>query len=155
MPFFAFSLDPLARDLAEIARRAVVRDASESLAQDLKPYDVRVLIVEPGIIDTSMAARISTDSEQSFYTSRNRMAALFRSSLQHATAPSLVADSIVALASGDSSQLRHPVGPDAAPFIAWRQAMSDEAWVAWGALDDDAWYAAVEADFGMDARPKA
>jgi len=31
--------------------------------------------------------------------------------------------------------------------------MSDEAWVAWGALDDDAWHAAVQADFGMNLRP--
>jgi len=137
------------------ASKFALEALSECLAQEVKPFNVRVFIVEPGIIDTSMAARISTDSEQSCYTSRNRMAALFRSSLQHATAPSLVADSVLAIATGDGSQLRHPVGPDAAPFIAWRQAMSDEAWVAWGALDDDAWYAAVEADFGMDARPRA
>lgn len=45
-------------------------------------------------------------------------------------------------------------GPDAEPFIAWRQAMSDEQWVEWGALDDDAWYDRVEADFGLDGRPK-
>jgi len=31
--------------------------------------------------------------------------------------------------------------------------MSDEEWVDWGALDDDAWYDRVKADFGMDARP--
>ena len=137
------------------ASKFALEALSESLAQELKPYGVRVLIVEPGIIDTSMAARISTDADGSKYPSRNRMAALFRSSLEHATAPSLVADTIVELATGDTTQLRHPVGPDAAPFIAWREAMSDEEWVAWGALDDDAWYAAVQADFGLDARPKS
>jgi hypothetical protein len=31
--------------------------------------------------------------------------------------------------------------------------MSDETWVDFGALDDDAWYDRVMADFGMDARP--
>jgi hypothetical protein len=31
--------------------------------------------------------------------------------------------------------------------------MSDEEWVDWGALDDDAWYERLKADFGMDARP--
>jgi len=137
------------------ASKFALEALSECLAQEVKPFNVRVLVVEPGIIDTSMAARISTDSAPSCYTSRNRMAAMFRSALQHPTAPSLVADSILAIATGDSSQFRHAVGPDAAPFIAWRQAMSDEAWVAWGALDDDAWYAAVEADFGMDARPRS
>jgi len=127
---------------------------SECLAQEVLPFNIRVAVVEPGIIDTSMATRISTESAPTHYPSRNRMAALFRSSLAQPTPPSLVADRIVEIADSDSTQLRHPVGPDAAPFIEWRQAMSDEEWVAWGALDDGAWYDRVEADFGLDARPK-
>ena len=75
--------------------------------------------------------------------------------LQTPVPPSLVAEKILEIAVGDTPQLRHPVGPDAAPFLDWRRAMSDEAWVALGALDDDAWYACIEADFGMDARPHA
>ncbi len=136
------------------ASKFALEALSECLAQEVKPFNVRVAVVEPGIIDTSMAARISNDSDESRYPHRNRMAALFRSSLQHPTSPTKVADKIVEIATGDTTQLRHPVGPDAAPFIAWREAMSDEEWVAWGALDDDAWYAAVQADFGLDARPK-
>lgn len=126
----------------------------ECLAQEVKPFNVRVAIVEPGIVDTSMAARISVDAKESCYPNQNRMAALFRKSLQHPTSPSLVADRIVEIATGDTTQLRHPVGPDAAPFIAWRQAMRDEDWIDWGAQGDDAWYAAIQADFGMDVRPE-
>lgn len=137
------------------ASKFALEALSECLAQEVKPFNVRVAVVEPGIIDTSMAARISNDSDGSRYPHRNRMAALFRSSLQHPTSPTKVADKIVEIATGDTTQLRHPVGPDAAPFMAWRKAMSDEEWVAWGALDDDAWYAAVQADFGLDARPKS
>ena len=59
------------------------------------------------------------------------------------------------IAVGDTDQLRHPVGPDAEPFLGWRRAMSDEAWIALGALDDEAWFARIEADFGMDARPQS
>ena len=40
-------------------------------------------------------------------------------------------------------------------MAAQRASLSDEAWVEWGALDDDAWYARLKADFGMDARPEA
>jgi hypothetical protein len=66
-----------------------------------------------------------------------------------------VAERILEIAVGGTWQLRHLVGPDAAPFLAWRQAMTDEEWVAFGALDDDAWYARVKADFGIDVRPYA
>jgi hypothetical protein len=83
------------------------------------------------------------------------MAALFAAVLKVPVPPSLVADKILEIAVGDTDQLRHTAGPNAAPFLEWRRAMSDEAWVALGALDDEAWYARMEADFGMDARPQA
>ena len=79
---------------------------------------------------------------------------MFATALKAPVPPSLVADKILEIAVGDTDQLRHPVGPDAAPFLGRRRAMSDEAWVALGALDDDAWYARIQADFGMDARPQ-
>ncbi len=65
----------------------------------------------------------------------------------------MVAEKVLEIAASGTWQLRHPVGPDAAPFLGWRQAMSDEQWVDWGALDDNGWYDRVKADFGLDARP--
>lgn len=140
---------------AYAASKFALEAFSECLAQEVRPFNVRVAVVEPGIIDTSMASRVSTDSAPTHYPSRNRMAALFRSSLQQPTPPSVVAERIVEIAADETVPLRHPVGPDAEPFITWRQAMSDEEWVAWGALDDEAWYARVKADFGLDARPES
>jgi len=137
------------------ASKFALEALSECLAQEVKPFNVRVAIVEPGIIQTQMAERISVAQEPSQYPSRERMAALFRSVLTNPTPASLVAEKILEIAQGGTWQLRHLVGPDAAPFVAWRQAMSDEEWVSWGALDDDAWYARVKADFGLDARPRA
>ena len=139
---------------AYAASKFALEALSECLAQEVAPFGVRVAIVEPGIIDTSMAERISTDSDASKYPNRNRMAGLFRASLENPTPPSVVAEKIVEIADGGTVQLRHPVGPDAEPFIAWRQSMSDEDWVAWGALDDEAWYDRVQEDFGLDARSK-
>ena len=69
--------------------------------------------------------------------------------------PTLVAERILEVATNGSWQLRHLVGPDAAPFVAWRTGMSDESWTDIGALDDDGWFKRIEKDFGMDARPVA
>ncbi len=134
------------------ASKYALEALAECLAQEIKPFNVRVAIVEPGIIDTPMARHISTSEIPSHYPHQRRMAALFIAALQNPTPASLVADKIVEIATGGTWQLRHLVGPDAAPFVGWRQAMSDEAWIDFGALSDDAWYDRVKADFGMDAR---
>lgn len=127
---------------------------SEALAQEMKPFHVRVAIVEPGIIDTAMARRIEDTPASTPYRQPRRFAALFAASLKTPASPSLVAQKIIEIIDSGTWQLRHAVGPDAAPFLQWRAAMSDEDWVDWGAADDETWYQGLERDFGLDARPK-
>jgi len=134
------------------ASKFALEALSECLAQEVKAFNIRVALVEPGIIDTPMARRISVPQAPSPYPQQRRMAGLFVAALKHPSPPSLVADQILEIVASGTWQLRHLVGPDAAPFVGWRQAMSDEAWVDFGALDDDTWYQRVQADFGMDAR---
>jgi NAD(P)-dependent dehydrogenase (short-subunit alcohol dehydrogenase family) len=137
------------------ASKYALEALSECLAQEVKPFGIRVAIVEPGIIDTAMSRHIGRQEMPSPYPQQRRNAALFTAVLTNPASPSLVADKVLEIASGGTWQLRHPVGPDAAPFLGWRGQMSDEAWVDFGALDDDAWYDRVKADFGVDARPVA
>jgi NAD(P)-dependent dehydrogenase (short-subunit alcohol dehydrogenase family) len=138
---------------AYAASKYALEALSECLAQEVKPFNVRVAIVEPGIIDTAMARSIGTEPAPSPYPQQRRIASLFATALKTPAPPSLVADRILEIAVGPTVQLRHPVGPDAAPFLGWRRSMSDEAWIELGALDDAAWYDRIEADFGIDARP--
>ena len=137
------------------ASKFALEALSESLAQEAKPFNVRVAIVEPGIIDTPMARRIETSQTPSPYPQQRRFAAMFTASLKNSVPPSVVGQKVLDIVDSGTWQLRHPVGPDAVPFLEWRKAMSDEEWVEWGALDDDHWYDRVKTDFGMDARPKA
>ena len=136
------------------ASKFALEALSESLAQEMKPFNVRVAIVEPGIIDTAMARRIESPPNPSRYPQQRRFGGMFTASLANPASPSLVADKVVEIADSETWRLRHPVGPDAEGFLGWREEMSDEAWVDWGALDDDAWYDRVKADFGLDARVK-
>ncbi len=110
---------------------------SEALAGEMKTFNVRVAIVEPGIIDTSMARRIAGPSNGSLYQHRARFAAMFTNALQTPASPSVVAHKIVEIAEGDSWQLRHPVGPDAIPLLQWRSGMTDEEWVDLHSSDDE------------------
>ncbi len=137
------------------ASKFALEALSESLAQELKPFNIRVAVVEPGIIDTPMARRIETPNAPSPYPQQHRFAGLFTASLKNPASPSVVGEKMVEIVDSGTWRLRHPVGPDAEPFLAWRNSMNDEEWVDWGALGDDDWYRRVQTDFGMDARPKA
>ena len=63
-----------------------------------------------------------------------------------------VADKILEIADNNTWQLRHPVGPDALPFLQWRASMTDEEYVDWNAATDEEWYTATENTFGLNVR---
>ncbi|MEO7271167.1 MAG: SDR family oxidoreductase [Vicinamibacterales bacterium] len=132
------------------ASKFALEALSECLAQEVKPFGIRVCLIEPGIIDTAMARSIGAAKPASHYPQQRRNAALFAAVLQQPVPPSIVAEAVVNCAQSGTWQLRHLVGPDAAPFLGWRQSMSDEQWVEFGALDDAAWLARVKADFGIE-----
>lgn len=135
------------------ASKAALESLSEALAQEVKPFNVRVAIVEPGIIDTAMARRIERPLSDSRYAQCRRFGGMFQASLASPIPPALVAERIRHIIESKTWQLRHAVGPDAEPFLGWRLSMTDEDWVNWGALEDDEWYARIQSDFGLDARP--
>jgi NAD(P)-dependent dehydrogenase (short-subunit alcohol dehydrogenase family) len=114
---------------------------SEGLAGELKTFNIRVAIVEPGIIDTAMAQRIGDPAPVSPYGQAARFSALFSNSLKNPVLPSVVAAKILEVAESKSWQLRHPVGPDAVPFLQWRSKMTDEEWIDTNAGDDATFFA--------------
>ena len=127
---------------------------SEALAQEVKAFNIRVGIIEPGIINTDMANDIQHAAPNSLYPQSFRFGGMFRASLENPTSPTLVADTILHVVESGNWKLRHPVGPDAQPFLDWRASMTDEQWVDWNAVSDEEWYNAVEESFGLDARAK-
>jgi NAD(P)-dependent dehydrogenase (short-subunit alcohol dehydrogenase family) len=136
------------------ASKFALEALSEGLAQELRPFNVRVAIVQPGIIDTAMARRIEDETADAHYPQTRRFAHMFEASLEKPTPPAIVAAKIREIIESHTETLRHPVGPDAEGFLAWRASLSDQQWVEWGALPDDAWYERVRNDFGLDAQSK-
>jgi NAD(P)-dependent dehydrogenase (short-subunit alcohol dehydrogenase family) len=137
------------------ASKFALEALSECLAQEMKTFNVRVALVEPGIIDTPMARRIGEHGKPSAYAQQERFANLFIAALKNPASPAFVAETIKGIIQRGTAQLRHPTGPDALPFLGWRGSMTDEQWVELNGADDDTWYARIERDFGMATRPKS
>jgi NAD(P)-dependent dehydrogenase (short-subunit alcohol dehydrogenase family) len=136
------------------ASKFALEAMSEGLAQEAKMFNIRVAIVQPGIIDTGMSRRVASESGPSLYPQARRMAGMFMASLQKPTPPVIVGQKILEIIESDTWKLRYPVGPDAEGFLQWRASMSDEECVDWGAADDETWYGNVDRSFGIDARPQ-
>jgi NAD(P)-dependent dehydrogenase (short-subunit alcohol dehydrogenase family) len=136
------------------ASKFALEALSEALAQEVKPFNVRVAVVQPGIIDTAMARRIEDAPTDAAYPQVRRFGHMFAASLEKPTPPTIVAEKIREIIESGTQKLRHPVGPDAEGFLGWRASLTDEDWVEWGALSDEAWYERVGRDFGLDARSK-
>lgn len=92
---------------AYAASKSALEALSEALAQELKPFNVRVAIVEPGIIDTPMARRVANTVIGSEYSHVRRFAGMFVAALARPAAPSIVANKIVEIV-GSNSWQRNP-----------------------------------------------
>jgi NAD(P)-dependent dehydrogenase (short-subunit alcohol dehydrogenase family) len=133
------------------ASKWALEAASEALAQEVKPFGIRVAIVEPGVIATPIFGKVQpSDNGKSIYPHERRMSALFAAALKNPVSPYVVGEAIRSIVESNSWQLRYPVGPDAAGLLAWRASMTDEQWIDNAAVTDEEWLARVKRDFGLD-----
>ena len=139
---------------AYAASKFALEAFTESLAQEVKGYGIKVALVEPGIIDTPMATtNLPQYDEKTIYPHGRRIHAFFTNPEREEASPTLVGEMIRYVIEGDDPRLRFPVGPDALSFLGWRVALGDEDWVGLGGLERDAdYFQRVFRDTGVDLR---
>jgi NAD(P)-dependent dehydrogenase (short-subunit alcohol dehydrogenase family) len=128
---------------------------SEVLAQELRPFSVRVHLVKPGIIDTPMATtEFPAPRSDSAYPHGRRVKALFGLA-SHIEAPAeLVSEKLRYLVESNDDRLRHPVGPDSLQFLGYRASVDDERFIAaWGTGSDDEFLTKTRSDMMLDLGP--
>jgi NAD(P)-dependent dehydrogenase (short-subunit alcohol dehydrogenase family) len=140
----------LAPQAAYSASKFAFEALSECLAQEMKAFNVRVAIVEPGVIATPIFSKAKPLSINSPYPQARRQRALFAKSLTKPTSPYIVGEKIREIVDGDSWQLRHPVGPDAVPFLQWRASKTDEEMILRAGATDEEFKLMAKHEFGLD-----
>ena len=125
---------------------------SECLAQEMKTFNVRVTIIEPGVIDTPIFNKARPSPKDSPYPHARRLMAIFTASLTKPTSPYVVGEQIRQIVDGDGWQLRYPVGPDAVTALKWRTSKTDEEIVELGGASDEEYKTVMKREFGLDVK---
>ena len=116
------------------ASKFALEAASESLAQEVRPFGIRVVIIEPGIILTPIFGKRGPppDPDSPYLDVALRSGRMITKRLENPSPPELVAETIQRSLETDEPKLRYLVGDDAKGWAAGRKAMTDEEWVDFG-----------------------
>jgi NAD(P)-dependent dehydrogenase (short-subunit alcohol dehydrogenase family) len=128
---------------------------SEGLAQELAPFGIRVVIIEPGVTKSAIFAKnIDTPNTTGAYDAQyRRMFQFYAAGIARATDPFEVAKLIDHSLTTDQPKLRYTVSWGGPELVSGRAAMSDEEWVALGEAEHDSdYYDQFGARFHLDLR---
>jgi len=138
-----------------VASKWAFEGLSEGLAQELAPFGIRVVIVEPGVTKSAIFAKnIDAPNQSGAYDAAyRRLFQFYAAGMANATDPFQVGAVIHHAVTTDQPMLRYPVSWGGVELIDGRASMTDDHWVALGThTDDDAYYDAFKAAFGLELR---
>jgi NAD(P)-dependent dehydrogenase (short-subunit alcohol dehydrogenase family) len=139
------------------ASKFALESISESLAREVYPFGIRVLIIEPGIIVTPILDKalesLRRSEESPYEAAARRIRALFAEGQKAGGSPQLVAEVIENALGAAEPKLRYVAGEDAAVLINGRTRMTDEEWIAMERhATDEGYYAEFTSRFPMPTR---
>lgn len=128
---------------------------SEVLAQEGKPFGIKVYLVKPGIIDTPMATtEFPEPKSDSVYPHGRRIKALFALASNIEAPAELVSEKLRYLIEDNDERMRHPIGPDSLQFLGYRASVDDERFISsWGATTDEEFLTKTRSDMMLDMGP--
>lgn len=133
------------------ASKAAVEAFSESLALEVQPYNIRIAVVEPGVIMTPIFSKDERPISANYPNVKRRFA-FFAASLERQVQPGVVAEVINDIIDGKSTKFRNLAGPDSLPLTSFRTSITDEEWINTVNIDDDAWVERMK-QMGLNVKP--
>ena len=113
-----------------IGTKFAVEGLSESIAYDLEPFGIKVVIIEPGAIKTNfgtgmVVAEKNLNPSSPYFKGMQQLQGTLNSLLQNGSLPSKVAEVILNAITTPNPDLRYTVGDDAALLVQKRKELGD------------------------------
>jgi NAD(P)-dependent dehydrogenase (short-subunit alcohol dehydrogenase family) len=138
-----------------VASKWAFEGLSEGLAQELAPFGIRVVIIEPGVTKSAIFAKNidAPNSTGAYEAHYRRMFQFYAIGMANASDPFEVAEVIHTAITTDEHRLRWPVSWGGAEMAELHDRIDDADWIALGAIEEDAAYFERFHDvFGLDLR---
>jgi len=116
---------------AYISTKFAVEGLTESTSYELEPFDIRIVLIEPGVIKTNFVdgmviARKSQDPKSPYSQIIQKMTTGFEELMKNGSPPDLVAKMVLNAATNENPNLRYLAGNDVEQWVRNKRIMSDE-----------------------------
>jgi NAD(P)-dependent dehydrogenase (short-subunit alcohol dehydrogenase family) len=116
---------------AYVSTKFAVESLSESIAYELEPFGIKVVLVEPGAIGTNfftgmISAKKSQDPNSPYSQLMQNVARGFEHIMEGSSSTDVVAKVVLKAVTSENPSLRHLAGKDAETWIEEKRSMSDE-----------------------------
>ena len=136
-----------------VASKWAFEGVSEELAQEVAPFGIRVVIIEPGVTKSSIFAKnIDAPNQSGAYDAHyRRMFAFYAAGIINASAAEDVGALIHHAITTDTPQLRYACSWAGPEIVAGRAKQSDSDWVAMAASEKDSdYFNAFKSAYGVE-----
>ncbi|MDP9290680.1 MAG: SDR family oxidoreductase [Thermoproteota archaeon] len=116
---------------AYVSTKFAIEGLSESMAYELEPFGIRVVLVEPGVIKTNfvnsmVAAKKSQDPSSPYLQLMQNVATSFQHMLEGGSSSDVVAKVVLKAVTSENPRLRYLAGKDVETWLDGKRNMSDE-----------------------------
>jgi NAD(P)-dependent dehydrogenase (short-subunit alcohol dehydrogenase family) len=114
-----------------VSTKFAVEGLSESLAYEVEPFGIKIILVEPGVIKTnffnaSNTTKKSLNPNSPYFKMYQNMGSGFSKMIENGSTPDVVAKTVLEAISNDMPKLRYLAGNDVKQLLEGKTNMSDE-----------------------------
>jgi NAD(P)-dependent dehydrogenase (short-subunit alcohol dehydrogenase family) len=114
-----------------VSTKFAVEGLSESLAYEVEPFGIKIILVEPGVIKTnffnaSNTTKKSLNPNSPYFKMYQNMGSGFSKMIENGSTPDIVAKTVLEAISNDMPKLRYLSGNDVKQLLEGKTNMSDE-----------------------------